>query len=82
MTWFEAEQIDLYVRRLEECLDEWQLEPIQMRIESAELKRTLSKIERASKESGCDPLLRHYISTLTKRIHHCILQLDERLKHK
>ena len=32
MTWFEAEQIDLYLDKLERLLDEWRLEPLQMRL--------------------------------------------------
>ena len=82
MTWFEAEQIDCYLRRLEQFLDEWRLEPIQMRIESAELTRTLNKVERVSNDDTSNPVFRQYLSELKYRIHLCRGQIEERLKRK
>ena len=80
MTWFEAEQIDMYLDKLESSLDEWQLEPSQMRIENAELKRVLQQVEAVSGKDTSNPHMRHYMSDLRQRISRCCGQIQERLK--
>jgi hypothetical protein len=80
MTWFEAEQIEMYLDRLERLLDEWRLEPFQMRIESAELSRAIRKVEAVSNDDTQNPLMRRYMSDLHHRIFNCKNQIQERLK--
>ena len=79
MTWFEAEQIDKYLEKLERMLDEWRLEPVQMRMENAELSRARRKIETV-KTNTPNPQMRHYLADLHKRIEDCSGQIQERLK--
>jgi hypothetical protein len=80
MTWFEAEQIDMYLDKLERLLDDWQLEPIQMRNENAELTRVLQKVESIPNKDVSNPLMKHYLSDLHHRISQCREQIQERLK--
>ena len=82
MTWFEAEQIDLYLRQLERLLDEWRLEPVQMRVENAELGRLCRKVESVSNDDTSNPVMRRYMVELRRRIAHCNAQIQERLKRK
>lgn len=80
MTWFEAEQIDMYLEKLESLLDDWRLEPIQMRLENTELLRILGKVESVSKGDIKSPLMRRYLSDLHHRIAQCSDQIQERLR--
>jgi len=80
MTWFEAEQLDLYLETLESLLDEWRMEPFQMRIEKAELKRLIHKVETASDKDTSNLVMRKYLSDLQQRIFACTHQIEERLK--
>ena len=80
MTWFEAEQIEMYLDRLERLLDEWRLEPFQMRIENAELSRAIRKVETVSNDDTQNPLMRRYMYDLCCRILNCKNQIRERLK--
>jgi hypothetical protein len=80
MTWFEAEQLDLYLEKLETLLDEWRLEPIQMRIERAELNRAIHKVESVSNDDTPNPVMRKYLFDLHQRLFSCRRQIDERLK--
>lgn len=82
MTWFEAEQIELHLKRLERLLDEWRLEPVQMRVENAELARILSKVESVSNNDTSSPVMRQYMVDLSYRITRCTGQIQERLRRK
>ena len=80
MTWFEAEQIEVYLDRIENLLEEWRLEPVQMRIENAELSRAIRQVETVSNDDTINPLMRRYMSELRRRIYYCKNQIQERLK--
>lgn len=80
MTWFEAEQLDLYLETLESMLDEWRLEPFQMRIEKAELKRLIHKVQTAYNKDTSNLVMRKYLSNLQQRLYTCTHQIEERLK--
>ena len=82
MTWFEAEQIDLYVQKMEHLLDEWRLSPAEMRIEDSQLSRVMQKVEVVSNDDTNNPLLRGYLAEMRLRIDHCRGQIQERLKRK
>lgn len=80
MTWFEAEQVDLYLEEIERLLDEWRLDRVQMRVEVAELTRMLRKVEADCKGDTKNPLMGRYLSDLRRRITYCNDQIQERLK--
>lgn len=80
MTWYEAEQIDLYLEKLERLLDEWRLEPFQMRMANVELSLAMRRVESVSNKDTSNPLMRRYVSYLRQRIDQCSLQIQERLK--
>ena len=80
MTWFEAEQIDSYLKRLERLLDEWRLAPFQMRLENAEVQRVLRKLGSIPDKDVSSPFMRRYVSDLRQRLFDCRNQIQERLK--
>ncbi len=82
MTWFEAEEIDIYLKKLERMLDEWRMAPMEMRIEAAELSRVREKVEVVSNDDTQNPVLREYLSEMKHRIETCKRQIRERLKRK
>ncbi len=44
MTWFEMQQIAQYIEDLEAALDEWIMDPAEMRVEFAKLNRLNQKL--------------------------------------
>jgi hypothetical protein len=79
MTWYEAEQVDAYLKELESALEHWTMDAVQMRYEQAELDRVTHKLgTKASKETN--PQRIHYIRELVERISSCEECIEERLR--
>ena len=52
MTWWEVEQMALYLNTLEEKLDEWRLSNPKMRIEQQKVSQLADKIEKVLPDTG------------------------------
>ncbi len=79
MTWWEVEQMTLYVGEVERDLDEWSLTNPKMRLE----QRTVSKLARTIKNNlptAEDPDKRDFLAHLAARIDDLQEDLTERLK--
>jgi len=81
MTWWEVEQMTLYVNTLEEKLDQWRLSNPKMRIEQQHVGRLAEKIEKALPDTG-DSEKKDFLYHLAARIEDLQVHLTERLKRE
>lgn len=79
MTWFEAEQIDTYLKRIENSLENWSLDSARMRMEQSELDRLYYKLQK-DVAGQSHPSKSHFIRELIERIETCEEHIHERLK--
>lgn len=79
MTWYEAEQIDTYLRELENALENWTMDAVQMRSQQAELDRVTEKLGRQMIQES-NPKRNRYIHELVDRIGQCEGCIQERLR--
>lgn len=79
MTWFETQQIDDYITGLENALDEWTLNRIDLQVEQAELSRLGEKLN-GEIFSDTQPPRKNLLFELFNRIQQCQISIAERLK--
>ena len=81
MTWWEVEQMTLYVNSLEEKLDQWRLSNPKMRVEQQTITRLADKIEKALPATP-EMDKKDFLSHLASRIEDLQQHLTERLKRE
>ena len=79
MTWWEVEQMAVYIADLEQAMDEWALSGIQMRQELRTMDALSGKIRKTLQQGRADRR-KTYLVQLADRIEELRLQLTERLK--
>ena len=79
MTWYEAEQIDEYLHRIETDLEQWSMDAVQMRYEQTQLERVIRKLDQKAQNES-NPKRIRYIHELVNRISNCEEAIQERLK--
>lgn len=81
MTWWEVEQMTLYLNKVEKKLDEWTYSNPKMRIEQKQITRLSEKIEKALSSTGHVDK-RDALVYLASRIQELQEYLTERLKRE
>lgn len=79
MTWWEAEQLAVYITELEEALNDWTLTNSEMRTEQKQAQRVYRKLEEAIAFLE-EPEKRIFLIQLCSRIEDLQDKLTERLK--
>lgn len=79
MTWFETEELAKYVFGLENALDEWEYDIVQMRAELTELDKVEEKIRTALRGSDEDKVYRVLADDVLTRVRNCRREIEERL---
>jgi hypothetical protein len=79
MTWFETEEIAKYVFGVENALDDWQYDRLQMRTELAELDRAETKLRSSLRGREEDRTYRVLADEVMLRIGNCRREIEERL---
>jgi len=79
MTWWEAEEIAVYVSETEAALDEWTMSCPQMRIEQHAVDRIEKKLDKMLSKIT-DPEKKVFIENLANRVEGLRQHLTERLK--
>ena len=79
MTWYEAEEVDAYLRQLESALEHWTMDAVQMRYKRAELSRVTRKLDKKISQEK-NPKRVQYIRELIDRISNCDECIEERLR--
>jgi hypothetical protein len=79
MTWFETEELAKYVFGVENALDDWEYDNMQMRAELARLDKAETKLQSAVQERGQDKVFHVLADEVLLRIHACRREIEERL---
>ena len=79
MTWWEAEEMAVYVSRTEAALDEWAMSNSQMRIEQRTVDRITEKLNKTLSQTT-EPDKKVFLIHLADRIENLRQHLTERLK--
>jgi hypothetical protein len=79
MTWFETEEYAKYVFGVENALDDWQYDRMQMRSELNELDRVEIKLKSALRDREEDRTYHVLADEVLLRIRNCRLEIQERL---
>jgi hypothetical protein len=79
MTWFETEEIAKYVFGVENALEDWQYDRLEMRTELAELDRAETKLASALQKREEDRTYRVLADEVLLRLRHCRREIEERL---
>jgi hypothetical protein len=79
MTWWEAEEMAVYISETEAALEEWAMSGPQMRIEQHNVDRVVSKLNKTLSETT-EPEKRVFIEHLANRVEVLRQHLTERLK--
>jgi hypothetical protein len=79
MTWFETEEIARYVFGVENALDDWQYDRMQMRTELAELDRTEAKLQSALRGREQDRTYHVLADEVLLRLRNCRREIEERM---
>ena len=79
MTWWEAEEIAIYISDVEAALDEWTMSNPQMRLEQHTVDRVAKKINRTLSETDASDK-KLFLTHLANRIEALRQHLTERLK--
>ena len=79
MTWWEAEEMAIYVSDTEAALDEWTMSNAQMRIEQDVVDRVAEKIKKTLSQTA-EPDKKAFLAQLASRIEGLRQHLVERLK--
>lgn len=79
MTWWEVEQLAVYITELEEALNDWTLTNSEMRTEFRKAERVFNKIDSAIMSID-DPEKRIFLVQIHNRIEDLQDKLTERLK--
>ncbi len=79
MTWWETEEMAVYVSQTEAALDEWAMSNPQMRIEQITVERMAKKLNRTLSQTT-EPDKRAFLANLADRIEGLRQHLTERLK--
>ena len=79
MTWWEAEQMAVYVSETEAALEEWSMSGPQMRIEQHAVDRITAKLNKTLSETT-EPKKKVFIEHLADRVEVLRQHLTERLK--
>lgn len=79
MTWFETEEIAKYVFGVENALDDWQYDRLQMRIELAELDRAETKLNSALRMQMENNTYQVLADEVLERVKNCRREIQERL---
>ena len=79
MTWWEAEEMAVYISETEAALEDWAFSGPQMRIEQHNVDRVVSKLNKTLSETT-EPEKRVFIEHLANRVEVLRQHLTERLK--
>ena len=79
MTWWEAEEMAVYISETEAALEDWAFSGPQMRIEQHNVDRVASKLNKTLSETT-EPEKRVFIEHLANRVEVLRQHLTERLK--
>jgi hypothetical protein len=79
MTWFETEEIAKYVFGVENALDDWKYDRLEMRTELAELDRAELRMKSALREREDDKTYHVLADEVLLRIRNCRREIEERL---
>jgi hypothetical protein len=79
MTWFETEEIAKYVFGVENALDDWQYDRLEMRTELAGLDRMEAKLRSALRGREADKTYHVLADEVLSRIRGCRREIEERL---
>jgi hypothetical protein len=79
MTWFETEEIARYVFGVENALDDWQYDRMQMRTELAELDRAETKLKSSLQTREDDKTYHVLADEVLLRLRNCRREIEERL---
>ena len=79
MTWWEAEEMAVYVSDVEAALDEWTMSNAQMRLEQDAVNRVAKKINKILSQTT-EPEKKAFLAHLASRTEGLRQHLTERLK--
>jgi hypothetical protein len=79
MTWFETEEIAKYIFGVENALDDWQYDRLQMRTELAGLDRMEAKLRSALRGRDEDKTYHVLADEVLLRLRNCRREIEERL---
>ena len=79
MTWFETEEIAKYIFGVENALEDWQYDRLQMRTELAELDRAETKLRSALHGREEDKTYHVLADEVLLRLANCRHEIEERL---
>ena len=79
MTWWEAEEMAVYISDVEAALDEWTMSNTQMQIEQNKVSRIAKKLnQKLSQTTAADKKV--FLAHLASRVENLRQHLTERLK--
>ena len=79
MTWWETEEMAVYVSETETALDEWTMSNVQMRLEQTAVDRVAKKIDQTLSQAT-EPDKKAFLAQLASRVENLRQHLIERLK--
>jgi len=81
MTWWEVEEMAVYVSETEVALDEWTLSNSQMRLEQRTVDRVMEKLNRSLSQAS-EPEKKAFLEHLASRVEELRQHLTERLRRE
>ena len=79
MTWWETEEMAVYISDVEAALDEWMMSNAQMRLEQDAVDRMAKKINKTLSQTT-EPEKKAFLTHLVSRVESLRQHLTERLK--